>query len=166
MRETKFRGFHVAPEYLGQDAKTEWVYGDFYLGLGGKHVIRDRGGYDHFYVAPESVGFFTGLKDKNKKEIFEDDFIRVWDTNRWCICDEWEDCCGEDDDIHHKHGEHEHKIYLDCEKFICTQRVVWSEYAGYFCDKEIGDFCPPLGEDFFEFEIIGNFYQNPELLKV
>ena len=76
----------------------------------------------------------AGLKDKNKEEIFEGDIIRVVSTF---------------DDIHE----------------VCVQEVKWAEEGGYFCEEEAGyDLMPALGNEQLELEIIGNIYENPELL--
>lgn len=107
----------------------------------------------------------TGLGDRNGKKIFDGHIVRVFDEERYCVCDEWEDCEAPDDTGCREHGEHKHERPEDCEKFICKQLIKWSYGSGYFCDEDTGDFCPPLGSDEIQMEIIGDIFFNPELLK-
>lgn len=83
----------------------------------------------------------TGLTDKNGKEIFEGDIVR-YVTNR-------------------KQGvtKHSHVTHVD---YV----IVWDDYRSRFIGKRVGgisEYKPvrDMGGD----EIIGNLYQNPELLQ-
>jgi hypothetical protein len=121
MREIKFRGF--------DNENNCWRYGYYTKLQDGiikyNAIIYDEdGSLVRYYIHNEkSISQYTGLKDKNGKEIYEGDF-----------------------DI--KYGE------------ICF----WKGAFGFDLNKD--DFLP-LFEVWVraELQIIGNIYENPELLK-
>ena len=88
-------------------------------------------------VKPETVGQFTGLKDKNGKEIYEGDVI-------------------ESDSIRHvvKYSESE-------AMFVGVSTVIKDSLTGEYAETSLSQhWINGWGK-----EIIGNIYDNPELLK-
>lgn len=129
MRDIKFRGKCE----IGED--VIWVYGDLLqpTDLLDIYEISDCDSIDgsRYEVDRNTIGQYTGLKDKNGKEIYEGDIIQ----------------------------------YEDIQKGV----VEYSEQYAQFILKETGNIADEyeaLGEfNIKVFKVIGNIYDNPELLE-
>lgn len=139
MKEIKFRG---------KDVDNNWVYGTyqridnninnpFGTTIIDRHFICsyfagdwNLGGWENVEVNIDTVCQYTGLKDKNDKEIYERDIIKATCRNGGNDTDGfWE--------------------------------VIYDE--GAFSAKVNVDYTPPLYA-LLEIEVIGNIYDNPEIL--
>lgn len=131
MRNIKFRG------KTGTTEGKKWVYGYLYK-------IKSFFSEDYQYfiknehlqetsVDEDTIGQYTGLKDKNGKEIYEGDIVRT--------------------------------------KYMDKTFIVWVEYSDEYAEfvtkcKEILFFDEPLSDiGRADREVIGNIYDNPELLE-
>jgi len=147
MREIKFRGQRLHTE--------EWVYGYYNKALTparyGDILTQHRInliGIENYFVIPETVGQYTGLKDKNGVEIYEGDIVNFHIFTQ---------------ELGINYGVSEGE----------------KEFKGYICFEELGLAFKQSEEDeewFYlvyspgmiheeSFEVIGNIYSNPELLK-
>lgn len=119
----------------------EWVYGNYAVTDNNEkqHFIFQNKAFE-FEVDPETVGQYTGITDDNEKKIFEGDILGV--TN-------------DDPDY-----DYITKVYLDCDT-LCVD----VQGQDYDCTS-IGFAIEIWDDECDQVEIIGNIYDNPELLKV
>nr|DAQ58908.1 MAG TPA: YopX protein [Caudoviricetes sp.] len=75
LREIKFRGKSAD--------NGKWIIGYYYHECGNTYIVEDRQSLSEtsrnvpYVVIPETVGQFTGLFDKNGKEIYEGDILHT-----------------------------------------------------------------------------------------
>ena len=124
MREIKFRG-------KTEEMNRWWTYGNLVICDNGDYQIGNCPRYGDIYyrnkVFKETVGQYTGLHDKNGKEIYEGDIVKSFfvDTD--------------------EAGNEIYKYY-----------IIEVKYDEVLCSYKI--------DKFMNLEVIGNIYENKELL--
>lgn len=99
----------------------------------------------------------TGLKDKNGKEIFEGDILK--------FNDEWNDYCYEGYVDGSTEGINFVEIERETTSFTFGKFQTSDSSLLYFMKDEYLSFEDLITDKDFEFEIVGNIYENPELLE-
>lgn len=156
MREILFRGKAINRD--GGSHRTNYKNGDWVYGLltrpfneryGLYAEMRNEGGIDGIEVDHETISQWTGLYDKKGKRIFEGDILQG-------------------DDYPYYNDEYDYNNYY--------AEVVWYDNAPAFGlitrknpKSDVRGISDGMSYDLVEFEsdhwlIIGNIYDNPELL--
>jgi len=157
-------------EFRGKDIETEgWVFGDLHTLCDKPHIHTEKSKFPYAgkrsFVIPETIGQFTGLLDKNGKKIFEGDILRVREYEN-LLMNEFSD----DADRFDLFTLEEIRGKL---KIEYVSPVVFLE-GGFQISTRENDFDMFLACLFgdmkrsspsFEFEVIGNIHDNPELVK-
>ncbi len=79
-REIRFRG--LLKEYNPAYHQSKWRYGNLLNPFSIGEVGANLDSYEYAEVLPETVGQFTGLKDRNGKEIYEGDIVTNTDGDK------------------------------------------------------------------------------------
>lgn len=144
-----------------------WVTGDLhYYNTGHPHIHYDLNG-QRISVDVDTIGEFTGLKDKNGTMVYEGDILHVVE---WENLIAWDKDWGGDPNRFELFSLDEIKGEKRKEY---TSPVFWDE--GGFClgsspgDKDV-PLCCLFGDmkrsaPIFDFEVIGNIHDNPELIR-
>ena len=107
------------------------------------------GGYRAVEIDPDTVGQFTGLTDKNGAKIFEGDIIKWHDNTELSISGQIAEIC---------YGK-----YIDADSHFDDVYLLGFYFKLFDKDKTCATISW-LDEYKNDFDIIGNIYDNPELL--
>lgn len=146
----------------------EWIYGGhMYVESLDRHIIVEHDGCKQFSdecfgfsaVIPETVGQCTGLRDKNGKLIFEGDIFK-FDDEVWSS---YYTSCGTEYDSYDvvnygAIGFNKDSASYDFIKYKYNENSIEADLHEN-CNIEFADFVTEL-------EVIGNKWDNPELLEV
>lgn len=119
---------------------TDWAYG-YYAKSGENHfILLDTDNEDNYSIVdPRTVGEYTGLKDQNAKKIFEGDIVRYRDEF-------W-------------------RSPMQSVVEYCADKWNYPAFDLKDHDYEANGLQLAHEKD-IELEVIGNIYDNPELLEV
>ena len=133
MREILFRG--------KREDNGNWIQGSLFIRMGEAFIIPLPLITSKSKVAPETVGQFTGLFDKNGKKIFEGDIVHVLGNQQ---VEDWKNV-----------------NYIGSIAFLDAGFCV---IDGTIEDHALRRYQLPRLD--FDLEVIGNVHDNPELLEV
>ena len=132
MREIEFRGkqqygkwvegYYVKTTYFQREEEKHFIIKPIDVREGGLNAYE-------YEVIPETVGQYTGLKDKKDTKIFEGDIVKVKNCETFII----------------KYQHNEFRFIPICNGYTWLQAHEYKES---------------------DFEVIGNIYDNKELLEV
>lgn len=130
MREIEFRGKHTH--------SNDFVFGYYVFNKERNEHKIDNGCGISWFIKPETVGQYTGLKDRNGTKIFEGDIVKFTDYDSY-----------------------------DYECFETAGVVMYGGNMFYVTNRHnvgMEDLVDDL-ENTMECEVIGNIFDDPELLE-
>jgi len=141
-REILFRAKHIHAFPGNEHLNGTWVHGY----LSDENYIYDKRLEGEFLIDEDTICQYTGLTDKNEKKIFEGDILRGF---QYPFCYDGE------------YNYYAEIIFENCSFMTYTHKNPSS------CVRGLSDGNTDLMEDFVseDWEVIGNIYDNPELLE-
>ena len=150
----KFRAWLKKDKFMGEIETIDFGFHEVLFCEPIERHIRDLYSFDDIILMQS-----TGVKDINGKEIFEVDIVKykecdtlfqvVYELGAWTLVGLRNDdipyeklpCCNEDDEW----------WGCQCDNVVSLFELVWNQEMPY--------------EGYLDFEIVGNMYENPELLE-
>lgn len=136
-REIKFRGRNV---------KHGWLTGYYFVNRGVHFIVEDGiadplNTWEDYAVDPDTVGQYTGLEDRNGREIYEGDILM---------------CIGQRGD--NKGHKYYRMVLFENGSFCMNVRY-------YRINSPLCNHIVTIVNKELDWEVIGNIHDNPELLE-
>ena len=137
MREILFRGKAAEDEEFFNVKQGQWLYGSLFIDEFNNQVFIENSKQEDIItidVNPETVGQYTGLKDKNGTKIYEGDIVRIENNDNYI----------------------RYIVYSGVRCSFITMKYCDQLESHEMC--RLGEYSE------HEIEVIGNIHDNPELL--